>query len=242
EAWVKPEAVDGNRTVLSKGNWRDPGAGGYELLINNEAFTFRWNNNSVTTSHKIRTDRWYHLAVVFSGARVDLYVDGIPVGNRTVTTPPQDVAEPFLIGGMYDASKPEKPESLFHGWIEEIRIWQTALTIEQIRFMMNQRIEPVSSDGISYVKGEMLPMNVPGSLTWNTLKGYYRLLAQAELIEDGTTPNLASDSAEGFLRNIESFQINSAPLPYISETNGEWNDRTTWDQQIGTDSEKWWRS
>src|SRR5690606_12113208 len=29
EAWVKPEAVDGNRTVLSKGNWRDPGAGGY---------------------------------------------------------------------------------------------------------------------------------------------------------------------------------------------------------------------
>ncbi|MFD1079546.1 LamG domain-containing protein, partial [Longispora fulva] len=237
EAWVKPESVQGIRTVLSKRNWRNLNSGGYDLIINNGAPTFRWNGNSVSTSYTVGTDRWYHLAVIFTGSLVELYVDGIKVGNKNVTSRPSANTFPFMIGAMYDNQTPKIPAHYFQGWIEEVRIWKKALSVEQIRFMMNQRIV---ANGTA-VKGEVLPMDVPGSLLWSDLSGYYRLLAEEAATNGGITLDRATNKVDGQLRNIETLQQNSAPLPYISAAPGNWRSRQTWDQKIGTDEEKWWK-
>ncbi|UZH55912.1 T9SS type A sorting domain-containing protein [Salinimicrobium tongyeongense] len=235
EVWIRPRSVQGLKTVLSKRNTAALTSGGYDLVINNGAPTFRWNGNSVSTSYKLSTTRWYHLAVVFKGSSVELFVDGIKVGNATGSKPASN-SFPFLIGAMYDAGNPELPKNYFKGWMEELRVWKIALSTEQIRFMMNQRIEASGS----VVKGEVLSMTVPGELAWSSLSSYYRLIAEDAKVAQGIAVDRADNGLDGHLRNIESLQQNTAPLPYISEANGAWKTREAWDSGIGTDAENYW--
>ncbi|WP_423819538.1 LamG-like jellyroll fold domain-containing protein [Salinimicrobium sp. TIG7-5_MAKvit] len=235
EVWIRPKSVQGLKTIISKRNTAALTSSGYDLVINNGAPTFRWNGNSVSTSHKLSTTRWYHLAVVFKGSSVELYVDGIKVGNSTGSKPTAN-SFPFLIGAMYNAENPEVPQNYFKGWMEELRVWNTALSVEQIRFMMNQRIEPTGS----LVKGIILPMNVPETLSWSSLASYYRLIAEDAKVAQGIAVDRANNGVDGHLRNIESLQQNTAPLPYISEADGAWKTRTAWDVHIGDDGENFW--
>ncbi len=235
EVWIKPESIQGIRTVISKRNTVNLSSGGYDLIINNGAPTFRWNGKSVSTSYKVGTDRWYHLAVVFKGSEVVLYVDGIKVGNSTGSKPLSNTF-PFLVGAMFNANAPEIPKNYFEGWIEELRVWNNALSVEQIRFMMNQRIDAYGTE----VKGAILPMNVPGDLEWSSLVSYYRLIAEDAEVDNGIAVDRANNGADGHLRNIESLQKNTAPLPYISEANGEWKVRESWDIGIGSEGENFW--
>jgi hypothetical protein len=48
-----------------------------------------------------------------------------------------------------------KPINYYHGWIDELRIWNKALNIEHIRQMMNQEIK---LDGGDDVMGEIIPI------------------------------------------------------------------------------------
>src|SRR5690606_18147101 len=121
------------------------------------------------------------------------------VGNRNASSP-GTIDAPFLIGAMYKPATPKVPANYYKGWVEEVRIWNTALSIEQLRFMMNQRIE--SNGGI--VKGEIMPKNVPADLAWSNLEGYYRLLTSE--IDEGKTLDRATNKVSGYLKNIESLQ------------------------------------
>ncbi len=221
ETWVKINTTDGMRTVFSKRDASNLGSGGYDLIINNGAPTFRWGNISVSTSSKLTTSRWYHLAVSYDGAKYFLYVDGIDVGTKTGVNP-VSIDSPFIVGAMYNKSSPEVPSNYFDGWIEELRIWNIALNESQIHFMMNQRLEI----GTSPIKGSILPLEVPGSLSWNNLNGYYQLISAN--VTNGITLDEASNKIDGILKNIETNQENTAPLPYLSNANGVWSDTNTW--------------
>ncbi|MDT0647519.1 PKD-like domain-containing protein [Zunongwangia sp. F260] len=229
EAWVKPHAVDGLRTVIAKRSLNDLSSGGYDLVINNGYPTVRFNNVSVVAAQKVSTDRWHHLAAIHTGSQIQLYVDGIRIKSQNSSASPNEIAAPMLIGAMYDPSSPVLPKNYFKGWIEEVRIWDTALTQEQLRFMMNQRIK---SNGAK-VKGEIIPLDVP-DITWDKLSGYYRMIS-AE-VQNGITTNLVLNDINGYLKNIRTSQNNSAPLPYESEQTGKWHLRSTWDPA----SSKFW--
>ena len=233
EVWVRPKSVTGVRTVLSKRDYSNMNNGGFDLIINNGAPTFRWGSSSVSTSSKVGTNRWYHLAVIYKSSSIELYVDGIKVGNSSASNPALTSA-PFILGAIYNSTSPDTPKNHYHGWMEELRIWNTSLTANQLRFMMNQRVENNGGN----TKGEVLPMNVPNSLSWSNLKGYYRLFPN-EII-NGETPDISNTPVNGFLKNIETTQKNTAPLPYISESTGSWRNRSTWDTNIGNENENWW--
>lgn len=218
--WVKPHSIDGTRTIFSKRNADNLGEGGFDLVINSGAPTFRWGNSSVSTSSRISTNRWYHIAVVFQNSELKLYVDGIPVGTTSSASNPLAIDVPFIIGAMYSKTTPKAPKNFYHGWIEEVRIWNTALTKEQLHFMMNQRL---ISNG-TMVKGEILPMDVPGNLSWRNLIGYYHLDNSAGGITTGVT---GTPSPEGKLVNITTSQERSAPLPYTTVRPGDWRTMTS---------------
>ena len=126
EAWVKLNSTTGIKTVLSKRNVTNLGAGGFDLIVNNGAPTFRWNGKSVSTSSKLTTERWYHLAVTSSNSTISFYVDGILMGTNASAGNPLNITNPFLIGAIYNANTPTIPRDYFDGWIEEVRIWKTA--------------------------------------------------------------------------------------------------------------------
>jgi hypothetical protein len=222
EAWVKLNSTTGIKTVLSKRNVNNLGAGGFDLVVNNGAPTFRWNGKSISTSSKLTTERWYHLAVTFSYSTISFYVDGILMGTNASAGNPLYITDPFLIGAIHNANTPTIPRDYFHGWIEEVRIWKTALTEEQLHFMMNQRLLV----GDSPVRGTILPLDVPGDLNWTNLSGYYQLIANE--ITAGYTPDKSAIKIGGLLKNIETTQQNTAPLPYISAQDLTWANKQTW--------------
>ncbi len=221
EAWVKLNSINGQRTIVSKRDSQNLSAGGYDLSINSGAPTFKWGNSTVTSSYKLTTQRWYHVAVIYTDGQAKLYVDGIKVGNG-VAVNPAATTSPFLIGAIFRGNKPENPVNYFHGWIEEVRIWKTALQEGQLRFMMNQRLKV----DVTPVKGTVLPLVVPGDLAYSNLSGYYQLIGNE--LANGFTPDKATTKVAGQLKNIETTQENSAPLPYISKAVGQWRNKETW--------------
>jgi len=220
EAWIKQNtnATAGTKTILSKRDLSNLGTG-FDLIIENSFPKFRWNNSEIIASNAIGKDRWYHLAVISNSAGTKLYVDGINVGSGAAASPVSNNFK-FLTGAMYDSGTALNPKNYFHGWIEEVRIWKTALTVEQLRFMMNQRIKANGSK----VSGVEIPMNVPGNLAWVDLKGYY----QMEKVTNGFTIGETASAIKGKLINIITTQERTAPLPYISAKAGLWFDDTTW--------------
>ncbi|MEZ4780162.1 MAG: HYR domain-containing protein [Flavobacteriaceae bacterium] len=233
ESWVKPNSVNGTRAVLSKKDVAD-NTKGYALNIVGGQVVFNWYNNSgvgsVTSgANMIGTDRWYHLAVTFNGSQYILYVDGIQLGSANGSAPTQTPANIEAILGAIDQAPPNNtPTNYFHGWIDEVRIWNSALSIEHIRQMMNQRIEASGSD----VVGAVIPTRINGkdanldgiediSLSWNNLDGYYRMNVNCGDLSP-------YKGVSGRLRNITTSQQKTAPLPYTTRVNGTWTTDNTW--------------
>ncbi|TYA54308.1 LamG-like jellyroll fold domain-containing protein [Formosa maritima] len=220
EAWVKPESISGERTIISK---RDANnlATGYDLkLSNNGTVSFNWNNSGSINSlpYKLTTSRWYHLGIVFNSGTYTLYIDGVEIktGGGSAPTPNNMKC---ILGAMDQANNaPNKPVKYFSGWLDEVRIWNNAITTNQLRHMMNQQI---MNNGGS-VAGEVVPLDIPG-LSWANLDGYYRMN-----INCGTLTPYAGAVA-GKLRNIFDLQEETAPIPYTSRVDGQnWSTDNTW--------------
>ncbi|MFD1095119.1 Ig-like domain-containing protein [Salegentibacter chungangensis] len=237
EAWVRPESENGPGT----GKVATILAGeGYELYLNAGAKpVFKWSGTPITSNKSLDLDgRWYHLAVTFGGGTAKLYIDGIEISDSKETSGSSQGSGgifPFLIGAGYDDTT-QQPDNYFSGWIEEVRIWNQPLTENQIRFMMNQRLIDNGAQ-----MGELIPMDVPDGLVYSDLLGYYRLISSnpdpANLVafdpalmpNNGLTPDLAQTSEPGRMHNMETNQQNTAPLPYISATDGQtWGTDNTW--------------
>lgn len=91
---------------------------------------------------KLKTDRWYHIAVSFNKGIVNVYIDGKLRGTGDFTTNEVDLTEvDFMIPHSDEAdNKPRcfwigysyNDERSFMGTMSEIRIWDRALSAEEI--------------------------------------------------------------------------------------------------------------
>ena len=88
------------------------------------------------------------------------------------------------------------------------------------------------------MKSSSYNYNYSRFLADRALIGYYKLVP-VEIV-DGKTLDLSDTPVSGAMRNIDTDQYQSAPLPYISEANGKWRTRSTWDTNIGNAQENWW--
>ncbi|WP_191861099.1 immunoglobulin-like domain-containing protein, partial [Hanstruepera ponticola] len=214
-AWVKPEAIGGDKTIISKRNPNSPSTG-YDLKLNNVGrLIFSYNNSNINSgSRHLNTDRWYHVAVVRQGSNYKLYIDGIEISSTTGSAPTGNNSD-CLLGAV---ERSTGKTSFYNGWMDEVRIWNVALNVNQLRETMNQEIR----DNGGLVAGEVIPLDVPG-LSWNNLDGYYRMGENCGKL----TPYAGSVS--GKLHNINSQQTENAPIPYTSRVDGQnWATDNTW--------------
>ena len=223
EAWVKTTVTSNNiQTIFSKRNSNANG-NGYDLRIQNDFVTFRWNGSgSITSPYKIKPNKWYHIAVTHANSEYKLYIDGILINIALGGSSPILNNYKALLGAMdQDNNAPNKPVNYLNGSIDEFKIWDIALTDEQIHQMMNQEIKEQSTSN-NLVYGEVIPMIING-LSWSNLKGYYRM--------DQTAcgylkPNFGV-GVDGKLKNTTSSEAQTAPLPYYSVRNGNWTDTSS---------------
>lgn len=225
ETWVKSNALTQQngtaQTIISKRTGPNS-TDGYDLRLVNNYISFNWNNGkSITSSYPINQNRWHHVAVTFNGSEYNLYIDGILVkASVSGNNPVLNNSVNCVVGSMDQEQSPEL-QNCYNGWLDELRIWNVALTANQIRQMMNQEIK---NDG-GNVKGAIVPLNVVG-LTWNQLAGYYQMNSATDIV-NGFVLDKATAIVNGELRNINTQQDETAPLPYTTKNNGEWSDKTS---------------
>ncbi len=137
-------------------------------------YLFRPNSFQITTTndfyiclnpYTLSTNTWYHVAATYDGSSIKYYVDGCLVNEVPATgdlvTNDWDVA----IGSRSNwTNGPEQ----FRGRIDEVRIWQTARTEQQIRLNMNLLLNPnAEPDLLGYYKMDNNYNNIQGNATYD---------------------------------------------------------------------------
>src|SRR3990172_4785636 len=151
EAWVNPSIVTSNwRDVIYKGlndiyylEATSSGAGG-------PAVGGTFGGPPLQGPTPLAVNTWSHLAATYDGAMMRLYVNGVQVASKPRTVPIATSTGVLSIGGnpLYGQR--------FSGLIDEVRIYNRALSISEIQTDMNAPVDP--SDDTE-------PPTAPGSPT-----------------------------------------------------------------------------
>ncbi len=223
EGWINPDNLNGTKTIISKRNSTNLNSG-YDLTLINHRLYFRWNNQQMFSTAVINNSKWYHVAVTFDGANTyTMYIDGFEVRTNSTGSSPAVNSNKSMIGAMDTTNN--NPINYFNGAIDEVRIWNTELSENQIREMMNQQIEANGTN----VSGVVVQMDITG-LQWNNLVGYYQMLIGPQSnIANGNIQDISTiSSVQGKLNKMTGAQVENAPIPYISGANGDWDNQATW--------------
>ncbi len=140
EAWVRRSMTSNlNEYVLSKGakNCEVASYALYTVGNGNLAFYVSDGNKTYVESpaiaaRKIWDDQWHHVAGTYDGKTVRIYFDGVEEGNGTPTTLAIGYGLPTnnnLFIGSYATNCVAK----FGGDIDEVRIWNRALTPAEVK-------------------------------------------------------------------------------------------------------------
>jgi hypothetical protein len=141
EAWVFPTTVTGRwRDVVFKGDdnyylmattpvGSAPGAGGI----------FSGSYGETFGASALPANTWSHLSATYDGTTLRLYVNGVQVASRAQTGTLATSANPLNIGG--DAFY----NQYFAGRIDDVRVYNTALSAAQIQSDMNAPVTPGES-------------------------------------------------------------------------------------------------
>lgn len=230
-AWVNCEGsntLNNDKTIVAK---KGATQTGYHFLINNaNKLVMRFHNgvtmSEIVSNTTLSTNQWRNVAFTLDGANVGrLYIDGVLdiQSNMNART---DMTNVLTIGGRYvDESS---TVDFFKGKLEEIHIWNAALTVDEIRFMMNQEIEKGS--GVA-IRGKIIPASVTkndiSTRTWdNSLFAYFNMNHYI-----GTNLNEASGKKfRGSMNNTSFYTVEeqSAPIPYVSAADGAWETSGAW--------------
>ncbi|HET8755556.1 MAG TPA: LamG-like jellyroll fold domain-containing protein [Solirubrobacteraceae bacterium] len=137
EAWVRPTAL-GWRTAIMK---ERPGGIAYALYASTDT-----NRPSTEIQAETRapaamaTNVWTHVASTYDGATLRLYVNGGQVAGRAVSGPITITSGALRIGGNTVWGE------YFKGLIDEVRVYNRALTAGELQIDMNTAIVSTSAD------------------------------------------------------------------------------------------------
>ena len=157
EAWVNPATVDDSwRDLIYKGDDSYYLEAGSDRQSNpGGGATFDGTQGHVFAPSPLPVDSWTHLAVSYDGATLRLYENGNEVAEAPQTGTIASSTHPLEIGGdsIYG--------QYFQGLIDEVRVYNVALTAAQIQTDMST---PIGSS-------DTTPPSQPGTLTATAVSG-----------------------------------------------------------------------
>ena len=183
---------------------------------------------SVPDTYDLDLNKWYHFTVIFDSSlpsdNLKLYVSGefaMKISHPSLKSP-IDVWTPekFTIGK--EAGNDIK---YFKGAIDEVRVFNIALTEGQMHQIVHQEIE--NNSGV--VKGKVVPKNIvdfntSATIPWSALEVYYPM---TDIISSKTS-DYSDNNLTATLHNIRTMQAQTAPMPYSTKADGDWEQANTW--------------
>jgi hypothetical protein len=137
---VRPPSVAGSAAAIALGSVllvsgvAAKGAGG--TLVPAGGGTFERSVRQTSAIRPLPVDRWSALALTYDGASVRLFVDGREVASRAVAGMIQPSESPLWIGGNLPYGEH------FLGLIDEVRVYDRALSAAEIRDDMTRGVGP----------------------------------------------------------------------------------------------------
>ncbi|WP_412464499.1 LamG-like jellyroll fold domain-containing protein [Flavobacterium mekongense] len=230
--WIKPNGqneLTGERTIVSKYD----GTSGYRVYLSTDnKLNVIWNGGTLLTSNTaFPNGKWHNVALTFAINKLSLYIDGVLDRSITTTTPAVN-NHSFTMGGEYYSKYDIR--NYFKGDIDEFRLWNRALGLTQLRFILNQEILQNSSN----TKGTILPgtisKNDVSTVKWSSLVAYYSMnsFIGTHIDDDSSNKN------RGYLvsQSEVAVELQKAPLPYQSVAGGLWSSATTWSGDASVDA------
>lgn len=151
EAWVKPSAFAANvwaNVIISKDGWQ-AGEQGYTLRCGaggqvsfNIGVQGSWQE-AATTGPVIALNTWSHLAATYDGSVMRLYVNGVEEATHNYTGSIAVSNYNLSIGQIAYTAAGNRS---FAGEIDEVRMWQAALSQSTIRDWMCQKVTNTHPD------------------------------------------------------------------------------------------------
>ena len=179
EAMIKPNAVNGSYNILS--------SAGDVFWISNFGIRAGHTNNfsHVSASAVSLFNSWNHVAVTYDAptTTMRLYVNGVLVSENTSV--PASAGNTIQIGAYADAA-------LFNGGIDEVRIWNKALTAAEIVRRKNCELQGSENGLLAYYKFNQ---------------------GQANLSNDGLT-SLTDSSPNSNTGTLSGFELNNSTSNY----------------------------
>ncbi|MEO8240614.1 MAG: LamG domain-containing protein, partial [Flavobacterium sp.] len=192
EAWVYPTRLSGHTVVLNHTNWTT-GAIHFQFWDNKIHLDINYTADYECT-YSFDTNVWYHIATVYSTASktMKFYVNGALIdtfavdSDRVATIPANAQIE---LGGWHN-------DRYFKGKIDEVRIWNRALSQGEIQSDMNCELTVNQAGLVAYYKfnqgNDSANNTSETSLTDASGNGNNGTLYNFDL--NGTTSNWAASS------------------------------------------------
>jgi hypothetical protein len=138
EAWVRPSVLTGWRSVVTK---EAPDGLAYALYSGNSAlrpagYVHIANDIGVSGTTSMVANVWTHLAVTYDGTTLRLFVNGVLRNTQSAPGAAITTAGALRIGGNSVWGE------YFKGLIDEVRIYNRALTVTEIQADMARAIPP----------------------------------------------------------------------------------------------------
>ncbi len=121
-AWIRLDTIGGDGTVLSR---RDGGSASFELAVDGSgsvAATIETSGSGAVSAAggSVGTGSWHHVAGVWDGAALRVYLDGVEVDQRPATGQLLATTGGVTIGGLTDGANP------IDGVVDEVRLASVA--------------------------------------------------------------------------------------------------------------------
>ena len=149
-AYVKTTDASGSYKNIV---WKDVDGSNanYALYITNTnkaQFTFQRNPISgiapnATGTTTITDGNWHYLAGTYDGANLKIYVDGVLEATTATSSTPMTGSNPLYLGTSAGPNK-------YNGSMDEVSIWNTALTSTQIANLIGQQLAGNEANLVAY--------------------------------------------------------------------------------------------
>lgn len=223
--WIKTGTITGPQTIIQLSN--DTQSLSIQLNASQKIsmhFKTGQSNHIVESNTAIPSGQWHQFTVTYHNGIIHFYIDGML--DQTVQ---HEIGSNLIFNQVFiGAEKSSTGFSNFYmGSLDELRIWNTALSESQIRISMNQEIE---KKGRNHIKGAAWSENDNfkpfDQLRWNQIELYLNMnqFVGRNILDSSNHQRM------GYFSNPTTISIEeqTAPIPYQSQSAGNWFDAAVW--------------
>ncbi|NRD19065.1 choice-of-anchor D domain-containing protein [Winogradskyella eckloniae] len=199
-------------------------------IDNNRRLQVEINGNTfnVGSANAINLNEWSHIAAVYDGLASDknlnVYINGLHVfsSNSVTGNIINEVNNvTYRIGRKpFDTGN----QSYFKGEIDEVRVFNTNLTEEEIQRIVYQELD----ENENFNKGKIIPKEISNNSIGNNLLRYYKMDTFKDDITDDKVTFVIEKGTGAKLYNIKQIFLQTAPLPYRTISDGDWTLSDVW--------------